>query len=422
VIVPPADATWPVAASARRWNLEAPQGHGFINLLASLEQGLGSTQTLNPEPPLAALPPEVVAGYGHVLVWLIDGFALEYLAHTPSLRADLALQLETVFPSTTASAITSLFTGMSPAQHGLLGWRTYLPQPDRTLTVLPARETDHLGNSAALSSQNLNARIRPSPLVNRLARKSTFVSPARIAHSPYNRLMSGSAKVIGYEELEQLPALLGTHVRATGRAPHYTYLYWSHLDHLGHECGPGSPEVREHLAAIDATYSRLCDELAGTDTLLLTTTDHGMRAVSRRLDLRDAPAVCACLRHPLTGEPRAALAHILPGRHRQFRRAMEEHFGNRVEVIAMEDWLYGNAFGSGVPHPELQARAGDYLLFPDDDSYLVDPAGDDTGPCFLGAHGGVTRAEREIPLFRRSFGHTAPPDRTEMRQCGTHSG
>jgi hypothetical protein len=30
--------------------MEAPQGHGFINLLASLEQGLGSAQALNPEP------------------------------------------------------------------------------------------------------------------------------------------------------------------------------------------------------------------------------------------------------------------------------------------------------------------------------------------------------------------------------------
>ena len=395
--------------------MEAPQGHGFMNLLASLEQGLGSAQALNPELPLALLPPELVAGYRHVLVWLIDGFALDYLAHVPFLRADLALQLDAVFPSTTASAITSLFTGMSPAQHGLLGWRTYLPQPDLTLTVLPARETDHAGNSAALSSQTLNARIRPSPLVNRLARKSTFVSPAKIAHSPYNRLMSGSATVIGYDELEQLPTLLGAHVRATEQAPHYTYLYWPQLDHLGHECGPGSPEVREHLAGIDATYGRLCDELAGTDTLLLTTTDHGMRPVSQRLDLRDAPAACACLRHPLTGEPRAALAHVLPGRHRQFQRAMEAHFGNCVEVIAMEDWLYGNAFGTGVPHPELQARAGDYLLLPDEDSYLVDPAGDDTGPCFLGAHGGVTQAERLIPLFCRSFGRSASPDRTEIR-------
>ena len=404
--LPPTDAPPPRTASARTWNTEAPLGFGFINLLASLEQGLGSAQTLNPEPPLAALPPQVVAGYRHVLVWLIDGFALDYLAVTPTLRADLALHLEAVFPSTTASAITSLFTGMSPAQHGLLGWRTYLPQPDRTLTVLPARETDHVGNSTALSSQSLNARLHPLPLVNRLGRKSTFVSPKQIAHSPYNRLMSGAARVIGYDDLEQLPALLGAHVRSLGQAPHYTYLYWSHLDHLGHECGPGSPEVREHLAAIDATYARICSELIGTDTLLLTTTDHGMRAVNQRLDLREAPAACACLRHPLTGEPRAALAHVRPGRHRQFRLAMEEHFGNRVEVIAMEEWLSGNAFGTGVPHPELQARAGDYLLLPDDDSYLVDPEGDDTGPCFLGAHGGLTRAEREIPLFRRSIGQS----------------
>lgn len=388
---------------ARSWNVTIPSSNGLLNLMASLEWGLGCDQPLNPEPPLGTLPPEAVAAHRHVVFWLIDGFALDYLAATPTMQKDLAQQLETVFPSTTASAITSVFTGLSPAQHGLLGWRTYLPEPNRTLTVLPARETDRAGSSVGLSMMQLEERIRPRLLVDRLHRASTFISPSGIAQTPFNRLMSGSARVIGYQRLEQLPDLLGAHVRATADEPHYTYLYWSHLDHLGHEHGPASAEVQAQVAAIDATYARIVRKLDGTDTLLLTSTDHGMRAVSRRLDIREAAGACTCLRHPLTGEPRAALAHVLPERHRQFRHAMQAHFGCRVEVIPMEEWLSGRAFGAGSPHAQLQARAGDYLLFPDDDAYLIDSAGDDTGPSFRGAHGGLTRAEREIPLFRRSF-------------------
>ena len=391
---------------ARRWNAGALPAHGLINLLASLERGLGCEEPLNPAPPLPALPPESVARHGHVLFWLIDGFALDYLSHTPAMRADLFQQIETVFPSTTASAITSVFTGVSPAQHGLLGWRTYLPQPGRTLTVLPAREADRNGNSAGLSTPELYSRIRPQLLVERLPRRATVISPAAIAHSPYNRLMSGSARVQGYQHLDELPALLGAHVRASAGAPHYTYLYWSHLDHLGHEFGPGSPQVRAHLAEIDAVYARILRELDGTGALFLTSTDHGMRAVSQRLDIRAAPGVSACLRHPLTGEPRAALAHVKPGRHRQFRNAIQAAYGATVELVGMDEWLSGRAFGSGMPHPELQARAGDYLLFPDADSYLVDSAGDDTGPVFRGAHGGLTREERETPLFRSVLGAT----------------
>lgn len=397
------DAGAPTAGSARHWNEAAASGHGFINLLASLERGLGCEGPLNAEAPLPALAPEAVAGHQHVLFWLIDGFALDYLSDTPVLRGDLFRQLEAVFPSTTASAITSVFTGVSPAQHGLLGWRTYLPGPRSTLTVLPAREADCSGNSAGLSTTELEQRIRPPLLLDRLPRATTVISPAAIAHSSYNRLMSASARILGFRHLEELPALLGRHVRTGGEGPHYTYLYWSHLDHLGHEHGPDSTQVRNHLAEIDAAYAAIIEQLQGTGALFLTSTDHGMRAVSRRLNIRDAPTVSGCLRHPLTGEPRAAIAHVKPDRHRDFRRAMIEAFGASVEVVPMEEWLCGRAFGSGRPHPELQARAGDYLLFPDGDSFLVDPVGDDTGPDFRGAHGGLTREEREIPLFRRDL-------------------
>jgi len=390
--------------AARRWNSAAPPDHGLINLLASLERGLGCENPLNPAFPLPALPPEAVSRHTHVLFWLIDGFALDYLNHTPALRTDLFQELETVFPSTTASAITSVFTGVSPAQHGLLGWRTYLPHPQRTLTVLPAREADRGGNSAGLSTLELQSRIHPPLLVERLPRQTTVISPAAIAHSSYNCLMSGSARVMGFQRLEELPALLGAHVRASVGIPQYTYFYWSHLDHLGHECGPDSAQVRAHLSEIDAVYARILRELEGTGALFLTSTDHGMRTVSQRLDIRQAPGVSACLRHPLTGEPRAALAHVKPGRHQQFRNAIRNTYGSTVELIEMNEWLSGRAFGPGRPHPELQARAGDYLLFPDPDSYLVDPAGDDTGPEFRGAHGGLTREERQIPLFRRAFG------------------
>lgn len=379
---------------------------GLSQLLASLERGLGCTEPLNPGPTLARVPPEAIAAHQHVVVWLIDGFALDYLPHTPHLDQDFATPLETVFPSTTASAITSLFTGLTPAQHGLLGWKTYLPTPDRILTVLPAEETDPNGNEVALDRHQLGARLRLQPLSDRLPRASTVISPAAIARSPYNQLMSGNARIIGYKHLEELPALLGAHVRAL-KGPQYTYMYWSNLDRLGHDEGPQSAAVHAHLKRIDAAYAQVCARLEGTDTVLLTTADHGMRPVHDCLDLSTAAAARACLRHPLTGEPRAALAHVRPGQHAAFEHAMQAAFGARVQLVAMDTWLAGTGFGAGTAHPELRERAGDFLLLPDPDSYLVDPVGDDPGPRFLGAHGGLTAAECEIPLFLRHFAPVA---------------
>src|SRR6185369_9878267 len=52
-------------------------------------------------------------------------------------RAHRRLQLQSLFPSTTAAALTSVATGRWPAQHAVLGWWTRLPELDLTATILP---------------------------------------------------------------------------------------------------------------------------------------------------------------------------------------------------------------------------------------------------------------------------------------------
>lgn len=397
--MPPGTEALPLAAGS------------FLNLLASLERGLGCREALNPEPELPELPAAVIAAHRHVIVWLIDGFASAYLGKTPGLRADRIATIRSTFPSTTACAITSLLTGLTPAQHGLLGWHTFLPGPQRTLTVLLARETGADGRRHPLDARGLGERIRLPPLSSRLSRDTTFFTPASIAHSPYNRCLRGRARVVAFERIEEIALKVGEHVRSASRCGglQYSYVYWSHLDHLGHEHGPGSTEVAAHLAEIETAYQCLCSALEGSGALLVTTTDHGMRAVSRRLDLRDFPRVRDCLAQPLSGEARAAIAHLRPGLHRRFRESITEAFGSAVELLHAEEWLADPAQGNGNPHPELAARAGDYLLLPDGDSYLCDPRGDDAPPEFLGAHGGRTLEETVIPVLATSFAPSASP-------------
>ncbi len=69
----------------------------------------------------------------HLVLLLVDGLGLRMLEQRPAdsvLRRLLAMELRTVFPSTTASAITSLATGEWPAQHAVVGWWTHLPVLD----------------------------------------------------------------------------------------------------------------------------------------------------------------------------------------------------------------------------------------------------------------------------------------------------
>src|SRR5699024_2803461 len=57
-----------------------------------------------------------------------------YSAHAPFLRSVLRRQssklteMTTVYPSTTAAALTTLGTGLLPGQHGIVGYEVFDPQ------------------------------------------------------------------------------------------------------------------------------------------------------------------------------------------------------------------------------------------------------------------------------------------------------
>ena len=91
-------------------------------------------------PGLAQLPPDEIKDARNLVLLLIDGLGYNYLSGpgAGSLMASrLAGRMTSVFPSTTASAITTTFTGLAPAEHGLTGWFTWFAEAGTTAAALP---------------------------------------------------------------------------------------------------------------------------------------------------------------------------------------------------------------------------------------------------------------------------------------------
>ncbi|MHC3437205.1 alkaline phosphatase family protein [Natrialbaceae archaeon A-gly3] len=84
------------------------------------------------------LPADVFDGVAtnvdNVVLFVLDGFGLEawyrHWQDDPFLRqvteAGTVTPLTSIYPSETAAALTTLYTGLEPAEHGLLGWYQYL--------------------------------------------------------------------------------------------------------------------------------------------------------------------------------------------------------------------------------------------------------------------------------------------------------
>jgi hypothetical protein len=370
----------------------------LLNLIASFLASRGGRAG---HPPLAALPPASIVGARNVVFMLVDGLGHNYLAQVGrggALRDHLAGRMTSVFPSTTASAITTSFTGLSPAEHGLTGWHGWFPEADVVAAPLPFRRR---GDEAPLVSLN----VRPSAMLpnacvfDAMPCKSFVVSQRRIVDSEYSVHMGGRAKRIGYDSLSGMVDAVDAVVRS-GSERKYVYAYYPEFDTVSHVHGVGSAQAAKRFAAIDDAFARLLKCLVGTDTVLVVGADHGFIDTprSQALELSDFPALTELLRLPLTGEPRVAFCHVVSGAADEFMNRAREVLGGMADVRPGRELIEAGWFGPGMPHPRLDERVGDVVLVMREHATFKDRVAGEKPHAMIGNHGGATEDEMVVPL------------------------
>ncbi len=386
-----------------------PDYHGssLLNLTASLSSALGGPQTGMPE-----LCPPWLAGIGrhrHVVLILIDGLGTQQLAglgpHSQLYQHQLAT-LTSVFPATTAAAITSLMTGQSPASHGLVGWHLYSDSgsnaPAEIVAPLPLT-VRHPADSASTPQQLSERLLVCPPLLPQFGRRVQILQPHYIADSPYSLHHAGSAHRRSYRSMDEAFTLLASSLQTETR-PCFHYLYLPQLDSLMHRHGTQSQTVRSLFAQIDQGFASLAAIADQADCALLATADHGFvdTPLERQISLDEAfPALYAMLAQPLSGERRAVFCHLRPGLQERFISLAQQQIGHACWVIESRQLLAGGAFGPGTQHPQLAQRIGEVCLLAKEDWSIRDTLPQEKPLYLPGQHGGVTAAEMSVPLILR---------------------
>jgi predicted AlkP superfamily pyrophosphatase or phosphodiesterase len=338
---------------------------------------------------------------------VVDGMGANFLRRYASggeIQARCSGTLTSVFPSTTASAITTFLTGEAPQQHGLTGWFMYLSELAGVFAVLPAKP--RCGGMSFSRSGVEPKRIFDSRSVfDRIARRSIVVTPRRIAHSDYNLSHLGRAELRTYDTLDEFFLTVAATVRERDGGPKFVYAYWPELDSLAHEHGIGSRESVSHLAQIDERFGRLCRRLEGSDTWLLLTADHGLLDTTedRSIALADHPRLADLLRLPLCGERRATYCYVKPGRSAEFESYVQGELGDCAAMLSSEQLIAEGFFGMGQPHPRLSQRIGDYALLMKQNHVLKDWLPGEARYQQIGVHGGLSPDEMLVPLITASL-------------------
>ncbi len=375
-------------------------GGGIVNLMASLIRARGGRAAY---PDLELLPAESIANARHIVLLVVDGLGADWLqqhGRDGILTSHLHGAMTSVFPPTTATAITSYLTGDAPQQHALTGWHTWMRELGCVMTVLPGRP--RYGGVGYRQAGIDAARLFGNrPVFDRMATRTVAVSPAHIAHSDFNRAHLGRAELRTFETLRAMFKQTARAIRKA-RQPSYLYLYWPGLDSIGHEQGIESHHALTHLQQIEQGLEDFVDNIAGSDTVVLVSADHGQidTADADQLWIGDHPELADCLTLPLCGEPRAAFCYLHPDRADRFEHYCQEVLAERFQLHRSRDLLEAGLFGLGEPNPRLAERIGDYTLIARGNNVIRERLPFEEPFKQIGVHGGLSSAELMVPLCR----------------------
>ncbi|MFD9702036.1 alkaline phosphatase family protein [Lentzea sp. NPDC059081] len=328
-----------------------------------------------------------------VVLLLVDGLGHELLrahaGHAPFLAGLAPRQIDAGFPSSTATSLASVGTGLLSGEHGIVGY-TFAVGDEVLNSLTWSRAGDHHHD---LRKTLVPEVVQPHPTVfERAAAAGVAVSAvAPIAHrgSGLTRaVLRGSwfRGAAGFGDLA-LGAVAGVEQDRS-----FCYAYHPDLDAIGHLYGPGSPEWLLQLEFVDLLASRIAARLP-SGSLLVVTADHGMITADEKIDFDTEPQLWQGVR-VIAGEPRVRYLHTTSG---EVLDVWREFLGTRAEVLTREDAVDAGWFGPVSP---LAAdRIGDVVVAMNDSAVVLRSQAEPMWTAMNGFHGSRTRQEMAIPLL-----------------------
>ncbi len=369
----------------------------ILALMASLRHGMGGGESV--VEPLTEIPPAALAGRD-VLLWVIDGLGDELLRRFPDswLARNRSAVIDSVFPTTTAAAMSSYYSGAAPASHAITGWHMWLAELASVVTILPFRHR----SGEALTGIDPAQLFGAAPLSARLGRSAHAIAPAAISDSIISRTLSAGARRHGEATLEGFTSRLQSLLDEPGE-PRYLFAYWSELDELMHIHGCESAQVSAHFQALDAAAEALAATCEVGGAALLISADHGLidSPPERRIDLAGHPRLADCLTLPLCGEPRAAYAYPRARKLSEFLAYTKGELGEACELRESEQLIAEGWFGPGPVDGRLASRVGEYTLLMRDNWSILQRLPGERPFELQAVHGGLSEAELRVPLIAR---------------------
>ena len=324
-------------------------------------------------------------GYRNIALLVLDGLGIAALnAHAPDgfLRQHCAAALSSVNPCTTVSAITTFETGLTPIEHGWLGWSQYFEEIGKCVDLFTGHQS---GTGRPAAERNVvSAAIGYRDLFDQIREAAPDVECCRV--SPFGAYYSDTC--------EAICAHIDTLCKKDGRR--YIDAYHFQPDQDMHQTGCYSERVKADVVLFDKQIEQLAAGLTGT--LLIVTADHGLTDITMP-GIDAYPDIAACLSAPPTREPRSLSFFVKEDRKKAFPSLWNAQFGNHFILMTGDEAYHSGHFGYGAPHARSRGFLGDYVALATGDLGLWYRNEDGKLHDFKAAHAGLSAKEMMVPLI-----------------------
>ena len=331
---------------------------------------------------------------GRELLFLIDGFGFDTFEKYAEIMPTMSRMfnhglIHTAFPSTTATSLATLTTGVMPGAHGMLGYTVQVPRSGGRL----------------LNALKWDERVDPEnwqPVETLFQRASnagitvTHVAAKRYENSGFTRAVFRGAH---YKGANVVADLINETKAALQATPSFVYLYVNDLDSAGHSDGVGSDKWIAALSMIDQMVSQLMKEVP-TGTRFWVTSDHGMVNAEEKVIIgQDNPLLKGV--SVVAGEPRARHIYLqndsLTARV-EAASLWQEYLREKALVLTREEALSINLFGTEVSADAVD-RMGEIIAIARGGLVLLDADRADKEGAMVGHHGGDSNIESQVGLL-----------------------
>lgn len=347
---------------------------------------------------LPVLDKELDRGYKNIVLIVMDGMGASVieknLGRGDFLRKNISQKITTVYPSTTAAAMTSIYTGVSPNEHGWLGWSLFFKEFCRCIDVLTNNDSF---TKQPMTQPNIGSFVMPYETIFKDIAVSRKIAVQPFAIQPAGVNFPDTGVIRKRADSFGAMCSLIKKICATEQNT-LTLAYWTDPDEIMHKTGCTSAETKAAMLEFNEGLQQLAESL--TDTLLIITADHGMIDIEEEVFINSIPEIDSCLSMPPSIEGRAAAFFVKNELMDEFRWQFNKALGKDFKLMTSGELLDKQILGGGRTHRKTYDFLGDFVACGIGKKVIsYRTLNSKPKPKHLASHAGLTDDEMTVPLI-----------------------